>query len=124
MSFLAERYDPEHTPLSSHDLAEKRKLPQTLVAKILTTLSMAGLVNGSRGPGGGYWLARAPSKITLAQIVETFERNDAEMLCPFGEDWCGRGAPCPLHDDLASFEREWSGYLQKTTLAIFRTATA
>jgi Rrf2 family iron-sulfur cluster assembly transcriptional regulator len=118
-SFLAERYDRGETVLSSHDVAEKRNLPQPLVAKILTTLSLAGLVNGTRGPGGGYWLARAPSRISLAHVVENFERDDAEMMCPFGPGWCGSGEPCPLHDDINKFQRDWEEYLRKTTLAVF-----
>lgn len=119
MSCLAERYDRGETRLSSHDVAEKRNLPQPLVAKLLTTMSLAGLVNGTRGPGGGYWLAKAPGRITLAHIVENFERDDIEMMCPFGPGWCGKGAACPLHDDIVAFEKEWSGYLDKTTLAVF-----
>lgn len=119
MSFLAERFDAGETRLSSHDVAEKRNLPQPLVAKILTTLSVSGLVHGTRGPGGGYWLARTPAKISLADIVENFERDDATMMCPFGPGWCGSGDPCALHDDIAAFEKEWTDYLHKTTLVVF-----
>jgi Rrf2 family protein len=119
MSFLAERFDDGETRLSSFDVAEKRNQPQTMVAKVLTTLSMAGLVNGTRGPGGGYWLARSPQDISLANIVENFERDDAEMMCPFGPGWCGKGAPCPLHDRIAAFQKDWDDYLNNTTLAVF-----
>jgi Rrf2 family iron-sulfur cluster assembly transcriptional regulator len=119
MSFLAERFDDGVTRLSSFDVAEKRQQPQTMVAKVLTTLSMAGLVNGTRGPGGGYWLARPPAEISLADIVENFERDDVEMMCPFGPNWCGTGDPCPLHDSIAAFQSDWESYLKKTTLAVF-----
>ena len=61
VSRLAEVYDPEkRIKLNSSDIAEKRHLPQPVVAKILTNLSLAGIVNGSPGPGGGYWLSRPP----------------------------------------------------------------
>lgn len=119
MSYLAERYDHGATRLSSHEVAEKRQLPQPLVAKILTTMSVAGLVHGTRGPGGGYWLAKAPGRISLAHIVENFERDDADVMCAFGPSWCGTGDPCPLHDDLVAFKQEWSDYLNKTTLTVF-----
>ena len=61
MSRLAEAY-AENRLLSSIDIARDRNLPQTLVAKLLTMLSQAGLVEGVRGPGGGYRLARGAAQ--------------------------------------------------------------
>jgi Rrf2 family transcriptional regulator, iron-sulfur cluster assembly transcription factor len=119
MSLLAERFDAGETRLSSEDVARVRNLPQPLVAKLLSTLSTAGLVNGSRGPGGGYWLAKSPSKISLADITAEFERELESVLCPFGPGWCGNGDPCPLHDQLTAFDKEWNDFLRNTTLAVF-----
>jgi Rrf2 family iron-sulfur cluster assembly transcriptional regulator len=119
MSLLAERFDAGETRLSSEDVARARRLPQPLVAKVLTTLSTAGLVNGTRGPGGGYWLAKHPADITLADITERFEREFSGILCPFGPGWCGNNEPCPLHNDLVEINERWDNYLRKTTLAVF-----
>jgi len=121
MSYLAESFDGGKTRLSSEEVATARSLPRPLVAKVLSTLSTAGIVNGTRGPGGGYWLARTPSKITLAEITVCFEREQEAILCPFGPDWCGNGDPCPLHDELVAFGQDWDAYLRKTTLAVFKT---
>jgi Rrf2 family iron-sulfur cluster assembly transcriptional regulator len=58
VSRLAEVYDPaRRVKLNSADIAGHRHLPQPVVSKVLTTLSQAGIVSGSPGPGGGYWLA-------------------------------------------------------------------
>ena len=84
MSLLAERFAGGETRLSSEDVASNRNLPKPLVAKVLTILSTAGLVNGTRGPGGGYWLAKSPEAITLADITGRFEREFEGILCPFG----------------------------------------
>jgi Rrf2 family iron-sulfur cluster assembly transcriptional regulator len=92
------------------------------VAKLLSTLSTAGLVNGSRGPGGGYWLAKAPAGISLADITAEFERELDGVLCPFGPGWCGNGDPCPLHDQLTTFDKEWNDFLRNTTLAVFMSS--
>ncbi len=54
MSRLAEQYDGGRTRVSSGDIAATRNLSRPLVAKMLTTLSQAGLIRGSPGPGGGY----------------------------------------------------------------------
>ena len=60
MSRLAEVYDGGETRLCAADVAESRGLQQPFVAKILSQLSRAGLVIGSRGPGGGSAPARVP----------------------------------------------------------------
>lgn len=120
LSLLAEIYDEGETKLSSADIAERRGLPQPVVAKVLTIVSSLGLVDGTRGPGGGYWLKRPPEKITLLEIVEEFERQDSVIMCPFGPNWCGHGKPCPMHDPLAQMDEQWTSYLRTTTLGIFK----
>ena len=123
MSLLAEHYDDGASRLSSADISAAREQPTTLVAKLLTQLSTAGLVLGTRGPGGGYWLSRTPETIYLHEIVQVFEREQDKLLCPFGPKWCGNNEPCPMHDSLAEMDRSWSSYLKQTHLGIFvRTA--
>ena len=125
MSLLAEVYDGGKTKLSSGDIAAKRDLPQLVVAKVLTIVSSLGLVDGTRGPGGGYWLAKPPAKISLLDIVEDFERQDAGIMCPFGPNWCGHGEPCPMHNSLTKMDADWTAYLRDTRLDVFQpVATA
>lgn len=119
MSFLAQRYDEGKSRFNSEDIARGRNLPKPLVAKLLTTLSTAGLVNGTRGPGGGYWLAKPPSEISLADIAARFEKEQEAILCPFGPGWCGNNDPCPVHDDLFALNEQWNNFLVETTLAVF-----
>ena len=122
-SRLAEVYSSSEQ-ISSSEIAASRKLPRTLVAKLLTQLSQAGLVAGSRGPGGGYALSRPPSEITLADIAAVFERAEQNVLCPFGPEWCGTNAPCPLHDELVAFGERFSEWLGRTTLEVFADGRA
>jgi Rrf2 family protein len=119
MSYLAEVYDGGATKLSSNDIAVRRNLSQTLVAKILVVLSQAHLVDGIRGPHGGYWLAKAPSEVSLHDIVTLFEKTDDQLQCPFGPGWCGHGAPCPLHDQLVELDARMSAFVETTTLDVF-----
>jgi len=119
ISLLAEDFPKGKVVRSSADIAEVRGLPQPLVAKVLTILSTAGLVDGTRGPGGGYWLALTPAEIPLQRVVAIFEKNDKTVMCPFGPNWCGSGDPCPMHDAIVNMTAEWELYLRKTTLDIF-----
>jgi Rrf2 family transcriptional regulator, iron-sulfur cluster assembly transcription factor len=120
LSLLAEVYDDGKTKLSSLEIAQRRELPQPVVAKVLTIVSSLGLVDGSRGPGGGYWLKKKPAEISLLDIVAEFERADGGIMCPFGPNWCGHGAPCPMHDELAKQEATWTTYLRETKLSVFQ----
>ncbi len=119
MSLLAEHYDKGKTKLNSAQIAETRELPQPIVAKVLTTLSSFGLVDGTRGPGGGYWLKKKPKDISLHDIIAEFERTDGGIMCPFGPNWCGNGEPCPMHDSLEEWAKNWRDYLESTNLEIF-----
>lgn len=120
ISLLAEAYD-EKTPtkFNSAEVAKKRGLPKPMIAKVLTILSQAGLVNGSPGPGGGYWLNRPPESISLHQIIVLFDRVDRNDACPFGPDHCGNGPQCPLHDQLISLRDQMKDFLRNNTLANF-----
>ncbi len=120
VSRLAEVYSKDNTvKLSSADIAQNRNLPQPVVAKVLTILSQAGIVHGSPGPGGGYWLTHHPEKISLFQVVSLFERLDKNVICPYGPDYCSTGPQCPLHDEMITFREQLTSFLKSTTFARF-----
>ena len=122
MSYLAEHFADEESRLSSAQIAEGRALAQTLVAKVLTTLSQAGYVTGSPGPNGGYRLARDPSTISFYDVVSHFDRVDDSFPCPFGIDYCPNDNPCPLHDDLAAMRESVESFLKQTHFGTFGKA--
>lgn len=118
MSALAEVH-PEGMPLSSHQIAGSRNLSKPLVAKVLTVLSQAGFVHGTRGPGGGYRLARDPAAITIFDVVDLFEGHRDPSACPFGPGWCGVGDPCPLHHLLVGMSEQVAVQLKQANFAAF-----
>lgn len=122
MSRLAEVWDGGRTRLSALEIATQRNLPAPMVAKLLTSLSQAGLVTGSPGPGGGYSLARSPDRIALQDVFVLFEREDTSTNCPFGGGVCGVGDPCPLHEPLVTLQAQTRRLLRETCFDIFRKA--
>jgi Rrf2 family protein len=122
MSRLAEVWDGGMTRLSAEEIATSRNLQRPFVAKVLTTLSQARLVSGSRGPGGGFTLAMAPAKISLHDVFRLFERENESDVCPFGGGICGVGDPCPLHDKLVGVQKAIDDVLLNTTFEAFRVA--
>jgi Rrf2 family protein len=54
---------------------EAHGIPQRFLVQILLQLKSAGLVVSLRGALGGYQLARAPEKITVAQVIGALDRE-------------------------------------------------
>ena len=122
MSRLAELYADPNQVASSRQIAESRNLPVPVVAKILSELSRGGLVTAVPGPGGGYRLAKSPVEISLKDAVDLFERPNI-TACPYGPDWCGKQAPCPLHQSLTALLQIHDDYLRNTNFSVFALAT-
>jgi len=57
-------------PLTIPEIAASEGLSQEYAAKLLRMLRQGDLVSSTRGPGGGYRLARAPQDITIWDAVE------------------------------------------------------
>ena len=59
------------------EVARRRGIPESALAKVYQGLVRAGLAVGSRGVGGGYRLARDPSEVTVADVLAAFEPRAA-----------------------------------------------
>ena len=62
-----------HGPVSAAVVAKRQHLSVAYLEQLLHRLKRQGLINSSRGPKGGYQLARRPSEITMAEIVRVLE---------------------------------------------------
>jgi Rrf2 family protein len=56
-------------PVSAKALAARHKLPPRHLEPVLQALVRDGILNGIRGPHGGYELAREPKRITAEDIL-------------------------------------------------------
>lgn len=95
--------------LSASDLAVQCNLPEPTVAKILKSLTRAGVLTSTRGVNGGYGLARSVDKITVADIITAMDG-------PISITDCADNSPCVLEGH-CSMHGRWG----KVNLAI-RTA--
>lgn len=98
------------------EIAEAEDLPRPFTSKILRDLVRAGLLTSSRGPGGGYALARDPAGISLLEIQEIMDGDGNLDRCAVGLAACNEFAPCPLHDEFMPLRRSIRKYLVETTL--------
>lgn len=61
----------------------------------------------------------APARISPIRPTYPMSGYGRMNSCPFGHGWCGVGAPCPLHDALASMAATAAAKLKKTNFAAF-----
>jgi Rrf2 family nitric oxide-sensitive transcriptional repressor len=71
-------------PATTRQIAAATRVPEGYLAKILQSLSRAGLVQSQRGLHGGSILARDPSKITLYDVVNAISPLPRIHTCPLG----------------------------------------
>lgn len=107
----------------SAEIAASREMSRQLIAKVLTLLSRAKLVEGTPGPSGGYRLARPAAEITLLDVVQVFEDLETRVMCPFGPNWCGNGPNCPLHDSLLDMHQAGIDRLAGESFAQFEQSS-
>lgn len=79
---------------STAQIADETRLELPTVSKLLKALGQATLVESFRGVNGGYRLARAPSDISLAEIVEAMEGPIGMTECSLAEGHCDRESQC------------------------------
>jgi Rrf2 family protein len=60
-------------PVKGERLAEAQEIPLQFLEHILLELKHARLVRARRGARGGYWLAKPPEEITLANVIRAVE---------------------------------------------------
>jgi Rrf2 family protein len=60
-------------PVKGEQLASAQGIPLKFLENILLELRHHGLVQSQRGAEGGYWLARPPAEITLAEVIRAVE---------------------------------------------------
>jgi Rrf2 family cysteine metabolism transcriptional repressor len=68
-------------PISLAEIAEHGGMPLAYLEHLVARLRKAGLVDSRRGSRGGYLLARSPTEITMAEVVEALEGSIAPIEC-------------------------------------------
>ena len=92
MVFLAKHFGQEPIPLKQ--IAKKKHLPYRFLSQVAQDLKKAGLVATKEGLGGGYLLAKKPSQIEVAKILEVLEGPIELVECLQQESACPWSAVC------------------------------
>jgi len=113
MALLAQNSGEE---MSNAEVADRLKVSSAHLSKVFQRLSHAGLVEGRRGPRGGFSLAKKPSKITLLDVYEAIEGDFEPDKCLFPEPICS-GKRCILGDAIKDINNLVKKALSRTKLS-------
>jgi len=103
---------------TSH-IAQEQHIPPSFLAKIISQLSIAGLLQTSRGARGGVMLARRAEDITLLDVVESIDGPIALNECVTDENACSFGDDCPLRSIWCDAQEDLVNRLKSTNFAQF-----
>src|SRR5512143_772894 len=77
-------------------VAKEQNIPPSFLAKIISQLSIAGLLHTSRGARGGVTLAREPKDITLLEVIEAIDGPIQLNECVGEDGVCTFDSNCPI----------------------------
>jgi Rrf2 family protein len=104
-------------PVKADRIAQAQEIPVKFLENIMSDLRNGGLVRSQRGVDGGYWLARPPAEITLAQIIRAVEGPLANVRGGRPEEVSYSGSAGPLRDVWIAVRASLRRVLEAVTLA-------
>jgi Rrf2 family iron-sulfur cluster assembly transcriptional regulator len=113
--YIAARGDGH--PVLAKDISAHTGVPLHYLSRILRDAVRAGLLESARGVGGGFRLARSPSRIKLVDVLSPFDDVLNRSRCPFGQPRCNDQNPCGFHEYWKPIAIAYRKMLEDTTLA-------
>jgi len=103
-------------PVALAAISQRQQISLSYLEQLFGKLRRNALVESTRGPGGGYTLARNPSEITVAEIISSVDEPMDATHCAGKENCLGEGTRCMTHDLWASLNTKMIEFLSSVTL--------
>ncbi len=108
-------------PLPNKELAERNNIPARFLEQIMLILKHGQIVHSRKGPKGGYYLARPPEQITLAEAVRLLDGPLSPVSCTSETAYEPCGCPdmntCGLRKVMKEVRDVVAEMMENTTLA-------
>ncbi|OBS10729.1 Fe-S cluster assembly transcription factor [Acidihalobacter prosperus] len=105
-------------PVTLADISVCQGISLSYLEQLFAKLRKEHLVEGVRGPGGGYRLARPADQITVAQIISAVDESVDVTRCN-GQSDCQDGERCLTHQLWDDLSQRLYSFLDGITLAQF-----
>jgi len=103
-------------PVTLADISVCQGISLSYLEQIFARLRTNGLINGTRGPRGGYRLARPADQITIADIIAAVSERMDTTRCE-GKENCQNGQRCLTHELWTDLSQQIHSFLNGITLA-------
>ena len=110
-------------PLKGDAIARTQGISVRFLENIMGELRQAGLVRSQRGSEGGYWLARDPEEVTIADVIRAVEGPMAAVRGEAPEDVDYPGAAKDLIRVWIAVRASLRSVLERVTLADLAAGT-
>ena len=111
-------------PTATREIAKQKSIPPSFLAKIVSQLSVAGLLQTSRGAHGGVSLAKPAESISLLDVVQAIDGPILLNDCVADTNFCTYDDSCPLKPVWCDAQKMLLDHLSKATFAQFAQTTA
>jgi Rrf2 family protein len=92
--------------ISVKTLVDELHMPRAFSRRLLQVLSREGILQSTKGKGGGFRFKKSPAKIKLKDLVEIFQHDFSETRCIFKKKICPDRATCPLRHKIRGIEKK------------------
>ncbi|MEY3380866.1 MAG: Fe-S cluster assembly transcriptional regulator IscR [Pseudomonadota bacterium] len=105
-----------HGPVTLAAISQRQQISLSYLEQLFGKLRRNDLVESTRGPGGGYTLARHAADITVADIVLSVDEPLDATQCGGKENCLGEAGRCMTHDLWTSLNTRMVDFLRSVTL--------
>ena len=114
LQYIASHGNEGSVPLSK--IAAEEDISRKYLENIFTLLRKGGIVRSTRGPDGGYALAKKPEEISLWEIVSVADGKVSTAECVDTPEICARYEKCESKDIWDELQRHIETFLKDKTL--------
>jgi Rrf2 family iron-sulfur cluster assembly transcriptional regulator len=109
-------FHQEKGPVSLAAISERQDISLSYLEQLFAKLRRNGIVNSTRGPGGGYSLKRNADDISVSDIILAVDESVKVSGCG-DTDACHGDYQCLTHDLWQELSNEIKGFLDGISLA-------
>lgn len=103
-------------PVTLAAISQRQQISLSYLEQLFGKLRRHQLVESTRGPGGGYTLARKAGEITVADIIVSVDEPIDATHCGGKENCMGEGSRCMTHELWASLNERMVDFLDSVNL--------
>lgn len=103
-------------PMTTKELSRIELIPEAFLERIMSELKYAGIVDGKRGPQGGYELVKDIGDIRIMDIVEALEGKPSIVKCIEDENNCSFVSLCLMRAFWKKTNIEFQKFLSSISL--------